>query len=222
VLSPVLPISAASERTYRTPSSSVPLPLPSITDAKATVELSVVVPAYNEKARIGIMLDEAIGYLEERELEDATIRRLPAGIERGSYEMLIVDDGSKDGTADVALELARGLEQKWSKGGRNLRGSIKVVTLVRNRGKGGSVRHVSRTMRGGRPELIRSRRACCMHLERGSCLQTQMERPTFPMSRCCRRRWTRSSRLKTCQNQNTTTEVMECAWGAERTWSGQK
>lgn len=149
VLSPVLPISAASERTYRTPSSSVPLPLPSITAAKATVELSVVVPAFNEKARIGIMLDEAIGYLEERELEDTATRRLPADVERGSYEVLIVDDGSKDGTADVALELARGLQQKWSKGGRKLRGSIKVVTLVRNRGKGGSVKHVSRTMRGG-------------------------------------------------------------------------
>lgn len=91
------------------------------------------------------MLRDAVRYLEELSLEHSggdEPRRLPGGVERGSYEILIVDDGSKDGTAEIALELARELEATWSKGRRKVRGTVKVVTLVRNRGKGGSVKHV--------------------------------------------------------------------------------
>lgn len=103
-----------------------------------------MVPAYNEKDRLGAMLGDAVKYLEERPLDTKGLKRkLPKGVELGSYEVLIVDDGSKDGTSQVALELAKALEGKYSQGGRKLRGSIKVVTLITNRGKGGSVKHVS-------------------------------------------------------------------------------
>ena len=162
LLSPRPPTPAASERTYRTPSSSTPLPLPLIS-SPATVELSVVVPAYNERARLGTMLRDAVDYLEERVVEGGEEVK---GVERGSYEVLVVDDGSRDGTTDVALELAEELEKKWSAKGRRIRGSIKVVTLVRNRGKGGSVKHVRRSFsppplaeltkrRTGNPPLLR-------------------------------------------------------------------
>lgn len=104
----------------------------------------MIVPAYNERSRLGIMLRDAIQYLEELDLESKVPgRRLPMGVQRGSYEVLIVDDGSKDGTFDVALVLAKELQEKWTEGGRKLRGVIKVVKLVRNRGKGGTVKHVS-------------------------------------------------------------------------------
>lgn len=93
------------------------LPLDKIEKGKTL--LSVVVPCYNETSRLGKMLDEAVEYLEKN-LKD-------------EYEIVIVDDGSSDGTADFALEKATML---------NLSPHVlKVVRLSQNRGKGGAVRH---------------------------------------------------------------------------------
>lgn len=79
------------------------------------VHLSVIVPAFNEAGRLPALLADASGYLAERSW--------PA-------ELLVVDDGSTDGTADVA----RGFE-----------GGDVPVRLVqhpdrRNHGKGAAVR----------------------------------------------------------------------------------
>uniref|UniRef100_A0A8D0MIP7 dolichyl-phosphate beta-glucosyltransferase n=1 Tax=Sus scrofa TaxID=9823 RepID=A0A8D0MIP7_PIG len=62
--------------------------LPSIRDPP-TKQLSVVVPSYNEENRLPVMLDEALGYLEERQKRDPTF----------TYEVIVVDDGSKDQTS---------------------------------------------------------------------------------------------------------------------------
>jgi dolichyl-phosphate beta-glucosyltransferase len=77
------------------------------------VSLSVVVPAYNEEARLGGTL-AAIGAFLDGRGED--------------YELLVVDDGSSDATADVALAAAEG----------NAR--VRLIRLPRNRGKGAAVR----------------------------------------------------------------------------------
>ena len=50
----------------------------------AQVFLSVVIPAYNEEARISATLERVISYLEGRSY---------------SWEVLVADDGSSDGTA---------------------------------------------------------------------------------------------------------------------------
>lgn len=69
------------------------------------------------------MLDECLEYLENRIAEDSTFR----------YEVIIVSDGSKDKTVEVA--------QKYSE--RYTTDKVRVLALVENRGKGGAVRLVS-------------------------------------------------------------------------------
>ncbi len=83
---------------------------------EATVDLTVVVPAYNEELRITRMLDEATAYLVSR----------GPGL---SWEVIVVDDGSRDRTSEVvqAYQARCGLP-------------IRVMRLARNKGKGGTVR----------------------------------------------------------------------------------
>lgn len=78
--------------------------------------LSVVVPVYNEIATIR----EAIAALRAASL--------PAGLER---EIIAVDDGSTDGSAQALLELAEASGES---------GDLVVVRLPRNMGKGAALR----------------------------------------------------------------------------------
>lgn len=86
----------------------------------ATIDLSVIVPAYNEEERLPKMLDECLDFLEER-------RKTTKGF---SYEVIVVDDGSKDKTTQVALKYS----QKYTTE------HVRVLKLVKNRGKGGAIR----------------------------------------------------------------------------------
>lgn len=76
------------------------------------------------------MLDEALSHLSANYKADA-------------YEILIVDDGSKDATFDKALQFAK---ENAHRGGKNIR----VVKLAKNRGKGGAVTHGMLHSRGRR------------------------------------------------------------------------
>ncbi|XP_019727878.1 dolichyl-phosphate beta-glucosyltransferase [Hippocampus comes] len=100
---------------------------PSLHDPPS-IELSVVVPAYNEELRMPLMLDEAMEYLESRRKRQASF----------TYEVIVVDDGSKDKTTEMALQYTRkyGAEK------------VRVLTLVKNRGKGGAVRLGTLSSRG--------------------------------------------------------------------------
>ncbi|HEY4563073.1 MAG TPA: dolichyl-phosphate beta-glucosyltransferase [Thermoanaerobaculia bacterium] len=75
------------------------------------IELSVVVPAYNEEKRLAPGLRQALDYLARR---------------GEPYELLVVDDGSRDETIRVA-------ESFVPQG-------VRVVRHERNRGKGAAVR----------------------------------------------------------------------------------
>ncbi|XP_022666465.1 dolichyl-phosphate beta-glucosyltransferase-like isoform X2 [Varroa jacobsoni] len=92
---------------------------PKLSDAP-TVKLSVIVPAYNEELRLPPMLDECTQYLEARRNQEKDF----------TYEIIVVDDGSHDRTTQVALEYAAQLSAQ----------RFRVLTLVKNRGKGGAVR----------------------------------------------------------------------------------
>uniref|UniRef100_A0A8C5R719 Dolichyl-phosphate beta-glucosyltransferase n=1 Tax=Leptobrachium leishanense TaxID=445787 RepID=A0A8C5R719_9ANUR len=92
---------------------------PSIHDTP-TKDLSVVVPSYNEETRLPVMLDEALEFLEKRQKARPSF----------GYELIIVDDGSKDKTTEVGLNYSK----------RYGSDKVRVLTLKRNRGKGGAVR----------------------------------------------------------------------------------
>ena len=86
-----------------------------------TLDLSIVIPAYNEEGRLPKTLDSVIAYLQSR--------LYPA-------EIIVVDDGSTDGTAEVAFAF----QSKYSR--------LRLVSNKANRGKGFSVRHGMLEARG--------------------------------------------------------------------------
>jgi len=147
--------------------------------------MSVVVPAYNEEDRLGGMLEEAVNYLERMygtlaansdrnatatatsDQKNTTRQRKPGNgqgsmcEEQKGWEILIVSDGSKDKTEDVAFKFARdhqlslhpkGYAGPWTprpqEGVPIPPGAIRVVTITQNRGKGGAVTHGLRHVRG--------------------------------------------------------------------------
>lgn len=126
----------ADEKLYRTVLSSgavsPPRPLPDVFNAqtKSSLLVSVVVPAYNERARLPIMLAEAVTHLSAHP---------------GTWEILLVDDGSTDGTATLALDWARARMHSHHDVAED---QIRVCVLSRNRGKGGAVTHGMRHVRG--------------------------------------------------------------------------
>lgn len=97
----------------------------SIEDSPAEVEISVVVPCYNEEARLHLLMSAAAPFLKQK------FGR--------SWEILIVDDGSKDNTRGVAFEWAENLE---------IRPNFRFCKLNANRGKGGAVTHGIKCSRG--------------------------------------------------------------------------
>ncbi|XP_067949300.1 dolichyl-phosphate beta-glucosyltransferase-like [Watersipora subatra] len=105
------------EKFYLDPSTKKRIPFCSVFDSPS-LDLSIVVPAYNESERLPAMLDEALEYLEMKYGAD------------NSYEVIIVDDGSRDSTSETALRYAMKYGCK----------KVKVLTLIKNRGKGGAIR----------------------------------------------------------------------------------
>ena len=109
-----------TERVYCDPKEgNVKHPFPSINDPP-TLDLSVIVPAYNEEERMTVMLNECLDHLEERQKIQPSFQ----------FEVIIVDDGSKDKTSQIGLTYSEkyGVEK------------VRVLTLAKNRGKGGAIR----------------------------------------------------------------------------------
>lgn len=73
--------------------------------------VSLVIPAYNEAERLGSTLERAVEYLSRR---------------GAPYEVLVVDDGSRDRT----IQVAEGYSER----------GVRVIRHERNRGKGAAVR----------------------------------------------------------------------------------
>jgi|SRR5271167_2604627 len=87
----------------------------------AAPELSIIIPSYNEELRLPATLDKIANYIQSS---------------RRATEVIVVDDGSKDRTAEVAESY------------RGKIANLRVLPNGVNRGKGFSVRHGSLEARG--------------------------------------------------------------------------
>jgi dolichyl-phosphate beta-glucosyltransferase len=85
------------------------------------ITYSIVIPAYNEGARLGATLEKVVGYVRQQ---------------RWDAEVIVVNDGSRDNTT----EIVRGFAEKNP--------AVRLVENPGNRGKGYSVRNGMLNARG--------------------------------------------------------------------------
>ncbi|KAL8051437.1 hypothetical protein ABFX02_06G148400 [Erythranthe guttata] len=104
---------------FEDPNSLQPVTCPNILDP-AEKYISLIIPAYNEEHRLPGYLDETLNYLQERASKDKSF----------TYEVVIVDDGSADGTKRVAFDFVK----------RYTVENVRVLLLGRNYGKGEAIR----------------------------------------------------------------------------------
>ena len=91
------------------------------TNQNQEVHLSVVVPAYNEEKRIKSTVMDIVDYLSKKDY---------------SFEVIVVSDGSKDGTSKVVSELAQSVPV------------LKLIDNKENKGKGGVTKQGMLAARG--------------------------------------------------------------------------
>ncbi|KAK8715780.1 hypothetical protein V6N13_043106 [Hibiscus sabdariffa] len=105
---------------FEDPKSLKQVPCPCIFDP-AEKYLSLVIPAFNEEHRLPGALDVTMNYLLKRAAKDESF----------SYEVVIVDDGSSDGTKKVAFDFVKkyGID------------NVRVILLSENHGKGEATRN---------------------------------------------------------------------------------
>lgn len=101
------------------PTSLEKVPCPSLFDPSEKY-ISLIIPAFNEEARLPVCLEESLRYLQHRARNEKSF----------TYEIIIVDDGSTDKTVKVAFDYVR----------RYTLDHIRVIKQVANSGKGAAVR----------------------------------------------------------------------------------
>ena len=89
--------------------------------APIKISISVVIPAYNEERRLPPFLADVIDHLSRC---------------RGAFEIIVIDDGSRDRTSAVVSAMYRGVP------------ALRLISLPRNHGKGYAVQTGMRNARG--------------------------------------------------------------------------
>lgn len=90
-------------------------------NSKGDVELSIIIPAYNEKWRLPSTLIDIVDYFDSSPI---------------SYEVIVVDDGSSDDTSDIVRKFEKVREQ------------FRLIRLPQNEGKGSAVRFGAMNAKG--------------------------------------------------------------------------
>lgn len=79
----------------------------------AAPDISVIIPAYNEESRLPVFIGSVLDYLERSTY---------------SFEVIVVDDGSVDATAELVNRMAQ--SHRW----------LSLISLDHNRGKGFAIK----------------------------------------------------------------------------------
>jgi dolichyl-phosphate beta-glucosyltransferase len=90
---------------------------------RGILDISIVIPAFNEEQRLRPTVEEAVQYFRARQ---------------SSFEIVVVDDGSRDGTSRLVSEMEITTPQ------------LRLIRLAANRGKGYAVRTGILNSRGAR------------------------------------------------------------------------
>lgn len=94
-------------------------PFPSVHDP-ASVTVSVIVPAYNEEGRLQSMMGPTLDFFGSK-------MKTESGF---TFEVLVVDDGSSDSTADLVMDYVR----------KHTSERVRLLRLRPNQGKGAAIR----------------------------------------------------------------------------------
>ena len=110
-----------------------------ISDNRIPVDLSIIIPAFNEEKRLPVMLDSVLHFLKDYKSD-----------EKFSYEIIVVDDYSTDGTNNLVLDFVdKSMEQnKPDSDSGEIGADIRLLKLRRNHGKGGAIKRGTFHSRG--------------------------------------------------------------------------
>eukprot|EP01023_Acetabularia_acetabulum_P056663 TRINITY_DN657_c0_g2_i1.p1 TRINITY_DN657_c0_g2~~TRINITY_DN657_c0_g2_i1.p1 ORF type:complete len:321 (-),score=37.43 TRINITY_DN657_c0_g2_i1:53-1015(-) len=108
-------------RVFKNPKTGESINLPSVLNDSPSKTLSIILPAYNEQYRLPHTLNETMHYLSQRQKRQGP---------NFTYEVIVVDDGSSDQTADITYKyiLQHGTD------------ILRLITYRKNRGKGFAVK----------------------------------------------------------------------------------
>jgi glycosyltransferase involved in cell wall biosynthesis len=90
---------------------------PAVGDAGDTIDVSIVLPVYNEKGHLRQEIDRIRAAMDASEM---------------SYEIIVIDDGSNDGSGDALREID----------------DIRLIQFLTNRGSGSARKYGTRASRG--------------------------------------------------------------------------
>lgn len=113
--------------------------------APAELSLTVVIPAMNEEKRLPTMLEECLEYCKQRKAKAAKSKPFTYEVRKFisfdlslKIQVIVVDDGSTDSTADLAASYAKDnvkvmrLEENIGKGMLRLKKRLRVLRIRTN------------------------------------------------------------------------------------------